>query len=98
MMTRIARIDGFKVEVFESVRSGKVYFAVRLIDYPSAKAEANSLSNALVQLRLKWIEIKEAYQNQRFKPPRPPRSRGNQRALATLRWLASRPPLSPDIL
>lgn len=97
-MKQIKRIDGFKVEVFESVRAGNVWFAVRLTDYPSAKAEANSLPDALEKLRLAWEEVKRVYQNQGLQPPKPPRSRRNDRALTTIRWLASRPPLSPEIL
>jgi hypothetical protein len=95
---QVRGIDGFKVEVFESVRAGRVWFTVRLTDYPSAKSEANSLPDAVEQLRLAWNEIKRTYQNQGLKPPRPQRSRGNYRALRTLRWLAARPPLPPDIL
>lgn len=95
---QMKRIDGFKVEVFESVRGGKVWFLARLTDYPSAKSEANSLADALVQLGKTWDDIKVAYRDQGLKPPKPPRSRGNQRALKMLRWLASRPPLSPNVL
>lgn len=97
-MKQVKRIDGFKVDVFESVRTGKVWFAVRLTDYPSAKAEANSLPDALEKLRLAWDDVKRIYLDQGLKPPRPPRSRGNYHALRTLRWLASRPPLSPEVL
>ncbi len=95
---QMKRIDGFKVEVFESVRGGKVWFLARLTDYPSAKAEANSLPDALAQLGKTWDDIKVAYRDQGLKLPRPPRSRGNHRALKMLRWLASRPLLSPDVL
>lgn len=97
-MKQIKRIDGFKVEVFESVRAGKVWFAVRLTDYPSAKAEANSLPAALEKLRLAWAEVKRVYQNQGLQPPNPPHSRRNDRTLKKIRWLASRPPLSPKVL
>ncbi len=68
-MKQIKRIDGFKVEVFESVRAGKVWFAVRFNDYPSAKAEASSLPDALDKLRLAWEEVKRVYQNQGLQPP-----------------------------
>ncbi|GAB3441599.1 hypothetical protein NX773_17965 [Massilia solisilvae] len=97
-MKEIKQIEGFKVEVLESVRSGKVWFTVRFMDYSSAKAEASSLPDAVAELGKQWEDIKAAYREAGLKPPKPPRSRGNQRTLKTIRWLASRPPLSPDVL
>lgn len=97
-MKQIARIDGFRVEVFESVRGGKVWFFARFPDYPSAKVEANSLPDALSQLRQAWDQIKAAYRGQGLQPPRPPRGRSNDRKLKLLRLLASRPPESTDFL
>lgn len=97
-MKEIKRIEGFKVDVLESVRAGKIWFTVRFTYYPGANAEAGSLPDAVAQLRHKWEDIKAAYRNGGLEPPKPPRSRGNQRALKTLRWLTSRPPLSPDVL
>lgn len=97
-MKQAKRIDGFQVEVFESVRAGKVWFIVRLQDYPNAMAEADSLCDALGKLRKKWEEISIAYQSSGLKPPKPIRNRRKERIKRTLRWLASRPLFPSDLL
>ena len=98
MTKQAKRINGFTVEVFESVRAGKVWFIVRFQDYPGAKAEADSLSDALDRLRKKWEHIATAYENSGLKPPRPTRTRRKENINRTLRWIASRPPLPLDLL
>jgi hypothetical protein len=97
-MKNLKKIDNFKVEVFESVRAGRVWFTVRLHDYPSAMAEGAVLSDALEQLSQKWDEIKIAYINSGLKPPEPRRIRRNENIKRTLSRLASRPPYSPEFL
>lgn len=97
-MKRAKRIGGFKVEIVESVSGGMVWFTASLPDYPSAKVVAASLQDAHERLTQKWDEIKWAYASAGIKPPKPPRNRGNRRALQVIRWLSSRPPLSADVL
>ena len=97
-MERANRIGGFGVEYVESVRDGRVWFTARIVD-PHIYGVASATSEeAFSSLALKWESVKAAYRNSNLPIPKPVRNRRNQRALATIRWLASRPPLSPDIL
>lgn len=85
------RIDGFSVEILESVRGAQVWFLARIVDPPIASAKATSREEAYAALELKWESVKTAYRQSNLPIPRPPRSRGNKRIVDSLRKLASRP-------
>ncbi len=88
---KVKRIEGFNVEILESVQGGRVWFLARIVDPPIASAKATSREEAYSALELKWESVKKAYRQSNLPIPIPPRGRGNKRILETLRMLASRP-------
>jgi len=90
-MKRLKRISGFSVDYLESVRNGRVWFTARIVDPYICGARSTTPEEAFSSLAEKWAEVKEAYLNSNLPIPRPPRIRGNERVLDTLRELESQP-------
>lgn len=90
-MKKAKNIGGFRVEILESVRDGRVWFTARIVDPYISSTPCTSSEAAYSALTLKWEDVKAAYRNSNLPIPKPPRSRGNKRMLDTLRRLASRP-------
>lgn len=90
-MKKTKRIGGFGVEYLESVRDGRVWFTARIVDPYVCSVSSATPEEAFSSLEQKWEAVKAAYRNSDLPIPKPPRSRGNQRMLDTLRKLGSRP-------
>ena len=90
-MKKTNRIDGFNVEVLESVRHGRVWFMARIVDLNICGASSATSEEAIATLSLKWELVKVAYQKCNLPVPKPVRSQGNKRILAKLRKLACQP-------
>ena len=90
-MKKTNRIDGFNVEVLESVRDGRVWFTARIVDLNICGTCSATSKEAFSALSLKWESVKAAYQKCNLPVPKPVRSQGNKRILAKLRKIASRP-------
>jgi hypothetical protein len=90
-MKKKNRIDGFNVEVLESVRDGRVWFTARIVDLNICGTSSATSEKAFSTLSLKWELVKAAYQKSNLPVPKPLRSQGNKRNLAKLRKLASQP-------
>lgn len=90
-MKKTHRIEGFSVEVMESVRDGRVWFTARIVDLNISGSRSATSEQAFSTLSLKWELVKAAYKNSNLPVPKAERSQGNKRILAKLRKLASRP-------
>ena len=84
-------IDGFSVEILESVRDGRVWFAARIVEPYIIGTKCISCEEAHASLAIKWESVKIAYVNSNLPVPKPPPRRGDKRMLDKLRDLASRP-------
>lgn len=96
-MRKTKKIGGFSVEAIPHVRQGRVEWSAWLIDLPFVHARRPTLDEARQALAVEWDKVANAYREAGEPVPTPrsragtvPRTRGNQRILAMLRWLAER--------
>ncbi len=96
-MRKTKKIGGFAVEAIPHARRGRVEWSAWLIDLPFVHATRPTLDEARQALAVEWDTVANAYREAGEPEPTPrskagmvPRTRGSQRILATLRWLAER--------
>ncbi|BAP88211.1 HicB family protein [Burkholderiales bacterium GJ-E10] len=94
-MRKRKKIGGFAVEAIPHVRRGQVEWSAWLIDLPFVHATRPTLDEARQALAVEWDKVANAYREAGEPVPMPrskagtvPRTRGNQRILATVRRLA----------
>ncbi|WP_298195701.1 hypothetical protein [Ferrovum sp.] len=96
-MRRTNKIGGFSVETIPHFRQGRVEWSAWLSDLPFVHATRPTFDEARQALAVEWDKVANAYREAGEPVPTPrsragtvPRTRGNQRILATLRQLAER--------
>ncbi|BAP88937.1 HicB family protein [Burkholderiales bacterium GJ-E10] len=93
-MRKTKKIGDFHVEAIPHARQGRVEWSAWLIDLPFVHARRPTLDEARWALAVEWDRVANAYREAGEPVPTPrsragtvPRTRGNQRILATLRRL-----------
>ena len=96
-MRKSKKIGGFTIEAIPHVRHGRVEWSAWLSDLPFVHVTRPTLDEARQALAVEWDKVANAYREAGEPVPTPrsragtvPRTRGNQRILATLRRLAER--------
>ena len=96
-MRKSKKIGGFTIEAIPHIRRGHVEWSAWLSDLPFVHVTRPTLDEARQALAVEWDRVANAYREAGEPVPTPrsragtvPRTRGNQRILATLRRLAER--------
>ena len=85
-----AKFGGFKIDAFPVVFNDRVQWLATLVGMPSVHGKGASLEEAKLDLSNQWDKVAEAFRAAGEPVPKPPRPRGNRRALDMLRKLGAR--------